>query len=166
MEAAYQQHAVALERFLLGILKDEASASDALQSTFAQLIRKGHVVDPGSVRSWLFRVAYNQAMLIFRQQATRRQVTEKAAWMLKHEQQSRSEVDSVDEAMRIEDIHVVREALECLPAEQLRVVQMRIYDNLKFRQISEQLGVPLGTVLSRMQSALKKLRTILNEKQF
>jgi DNA-directed RNA polymerase specialized sigma24 family protein len=45
-----------------------------------------------------------------------------------------------------------------LPPEQRQVVQMRMYEQKKFITISQELGLPLGTVLTRMQAALKKLR--------
>ncbi len=163
VEAAYNKHSVELERFLLGILKEPMAAADALQSTFTQLIRKGHTVEPDSLKSWLFRVAYNQAMLIFRKRSTRKQVVEKAAWTLKVGHESRSLVDSVASAIRDEDVRLVQQAIAKLSVEYQQVVTLRIYENLKFKQISQKLDVPLGTVLTRMQSALRKLRDILGD---
>ena len=68
---------------------------------------------------------------------------------------------SVHHAIQQEDIERVREALMRLPASQREVVQKRIYEGLKFREIADELDVPLGTVLARMQAALKKLKPIL-----
>ena len=56
----------------------------------------------------------------------------------------------------------VQLALETLPAEQQQIVKLRIYDELTFAAIAEQLGLPLGTVLTRMRLALKKLNQRLD----
>ena len=68
---------------------------------------------------------------------------------------------SVHFAIQQEDIQQVREALTQIPDAQRVVVELRIYEGLKFREIAEQLDQPLGTVLARMQAALKKLKPIL-----
>ena len=51
----------------------------------------------------------------------------------------------------------VKEVLESLPDEQRRVVRMRIYEEKTFAAIAAELNAPLGTVLTRMRLALKKL---------
>ena len=159
-EALFRDHSRALDRFLVGILKDGALAADAMQSTFSKLVEKGGAVQPGALKSWLFRVAYNEAMLIRRKSSALQRKIENSAWAItaRHQEQ---QTDGLAEAMRSESIELVRLALEKLPVEQRTVVQMRIYDELKFKDISQRTGKPLGTVLSRMQLALKKLRTIL-----
>ena len=68
---------------------------------------------------------------------------------------------SVERAIRQEDIELVRKALDELSDVQRQVVEKRIYEGLKFREIAQELDVPLGTVLARMQSSLKKLKPIL-----
>jgi RNA polymerase sigma-70 factor (ECF subfamily) len=68
---------------------------------------------------------------------------------------------SVHHAIRQEDILQVQTALKRLPELQRIVVEKRIYEGLKFREIADELDVPLGTVLARMQAGLKKLKPIL-----
>ena len=60
-----------------------------------------------------------------------------------------------------EDAVRVREALLTLPPEQNEIVQLRIKEGLKFIEIAERLDLPLGTVLTRMRSGLKKLKNKL-----
>ena len=55
----------------------------------------------------------------------------------------------------------IREALAELPETHRKVVQLRIYEGLKFAEIAELLDSPLGTVLARMRSSLQKLKSIL-----
>lgn len=166
----YEEHAVGLERFLLGLLRNEAAAADALQTTFIRLLEKGHMVkDRGSLKSWLFRVAYNEAMLIRRRQSISRKHAEPVAWRLKLQGSADRGTDerlsqSVHFAIQQEDIQQVREALLRLPEAQRIVVEMRIYKGLKFREIADELDEPLGTVLARMQAGLKKLKPLLKPK--
>ncbi len=170
VQMVYQEYAEDLQRFLLGVLRDESAAADALQSTFIKLIEKGHSVQQeDSIKAWLFRVAFNEAMLIRRREAISRKHAEGVAWKLQlrlgsSDAGSRQLSQSVEHAVRQEDIELVRMALNELSGPQREVVKKRIYEGLKFREIAEELDVPLGTVLARMQSSLKKLKPILAHK--
>ena len=170
VQLVYQEYAEGLQRFLLGVLRDESAAADALQSTFIKLIEKGHSVQQeDSIKAWLFRVAFNEAMLIRRREAISRKHAEGVAWKLQlrsgsSDAGSRVLSQSVEHAVRQEDIELVRMALNELSEPQREVVKKRIYEGLKFREIAEELDVPLGTVLARMQSSLKKLKPILAHK--
>jgi RNA polymerase sigma-70 factor (ECF subfamily) len=165
IELVYQEYAVSLKRFLLGVLKDDAATGDALQATFIKLMEKGHLIEQeSSIKSWLFRVAFNEAMLVKRRNATKRKHAESVAI---HWQSRRGDAGdgplgpAIEQITRQEDIELVRAALDELSDVQRQVLKCRIYEDKKFREIADELDVPLGTVLARMQSALKKLKPIL-----
>ena len=167
VRTVYEEHRAALERFLIGVLRDEAAAADALQTTFIRLLEKGHLVQQqDSLKSWLFRVAFNEAMLIRRRDSISRKHAENVAWKFRAQSGPDKGSDeklsqSVHYAIQQEDKKRVRQALKRLPESQREVVEKRIYEGLKFREIADQLDVPLGTVLARMQAGLKKLKPIL-----
>jgi RNA polymerase sigma factor (sigma-70 family) len=167
VQAVYQEHVRDLQRFLLGVLKDEATAADALQSTFIKLMEKGHSVQQlDSLKSWLFRVAFNEAMLVRRREGVSRKHAERVAWRLRTGSETGETAgqrlnQSMGQMIREEEIEMVRTALDELSEVQRAVVEKRIYEGLKFREIAEQLNVPLGTVLARMQSSLKRLKSVL-----
>lgn len=169
VQQVYEEHAVALERFLIGVLRDNAAAADALQTTFTRLLEKGHLVQQqDSLKSWLFRVAFNEALLIRRRDSISRKHAEGIAWKVQMQVDANQGNDdqtsqSVRCAIRKENIEQVRAALLKLPDAQRIVVEKRIYQDLKFREIAKELDVPLGTVLARMQAGLKKLKPILTE---
>ena len=171
VKLVYEKHAVALERFLLGILRDEATTADALQTTFIRLMEKGHLIQQqDSLKSWLFRVAFNEAMLIRRRDSVRKKHAQGVAWKSKMQSGADKGTDerlsqSVHHAIQQENIQQVRDALEKLPQAQREVVKKRIYDGLKFREIADELDVPLGTVLARMQAGLKKLKPYFKDEQ-
>lgn len=160
-EAIFARHRLALRHFLLGVLKDESLVQDALQSTFIKLIEKGDTVENhAAMKSWLLRVGYNEAMQVRRKQATATKHLEKFAWQVDWVGRETSDPDA--QILQRELQSQVADALQQLSPEQYEVVEKRIYQGLKFREIAEELDVPLGTVLARMHSSLKKLKSVLD----
>ncbi len=151
--ALYVQHADELRRFLLGVLRDGQLAGDVLQTTFVRLVEGGHRTREESRKAWLFRVAYHEAMAIRRRQSTGDRITRQSAWT------RRGVAGAADEPLlRMEKVEAVRTALERLPVEHQQVVRKRIYEEKTFAVIAQELGIPLGTALGRMRTALAKLR--------
>lgn len=153
----FVEHAEELRRFLIGILRDHNTAADVLQITFAKAIERGHTAREETLKGWLFRVAYNEAIVVKRKQA----VQNRAAGVIAAAGEPPSPGPET-RMVRIEDVERVRKALDTLPPEQRQVVRMRMYDEKKFIDIAAELGLPLGTVLTRMQAGLKKLRKALD----
>ncbi len=151
--ALFLDHEEELRRFLVGVLRDRQLANDALQCTFAKMIEHGHEVREASRKAWLFRVAFNEAMLLRRREATGDRVIRRAAWSRRHE-----EAGSDEPLIRFEEVERVRAALTELPVDQQRIVRMRIYEEKTFAVIADELAIPLGTALARMRAALEKLR--------
>ena len=154
----YVKHAEELRCFVLGVLRNADLTGEVLQNTFARAVEVGHTAHAETVKGWLFRVAYNEAMALKRRQAVHDKATRRIAEV------ERNGPETPDEQVcRWETVAAVKAALEQLPPEQAQVVRMRIYEQKKFITIAEELELPLGTVLTRMQSALKKLRQRLTK---
>ena len=156
----YRQCGGELRDFLLGLLRDAQLADDVLQTAFSKLIEAGDTIRAESRRAWLYRVAYREAMLVRRRQAVDDAAKRRVAW-------SREMVESPAETALVqsETVERVRRAIDQLPAAQRQIVRMRIYEEKTFAVISEELGIPLGTALGRMRTALKKLRAKLEREQ-
>ena len=154
----YLEHGAELRRFLLGVLRDPDRVSDVLQATFVKAIESGHQARSESLKAWLFRVALNEALVTRRRTETGDRITRKlAAW-------SRTGDRPEESLIRGETVEHVRRVLETLPAAQREVVRMRIYEEKTFARIADELGLPLGTVLTRMRLALDKMRQGLGER--
>ena len=159
-ESIFEQFRTDLERFLLGLCGDQNVADDVLQTTFAKLIEKGQAVNAESMRSWLFRVAHNDAMLVARKRGVERRALEQIS---RYTKTRSNPVESPDGKLEQEEQNrKVRAALNKLPEVQQQIVKLRIFENRKFAEIAEQLELPLGTVLSRMHAAIKKLNNMLS----
>lgn len=157
-----------LRAFLLGVLRNDDLAGEALQATLVKALERGHEARPETRRGWLFRVALNEALVLKR----RAKVQEKSFRELaqndarRHESAGGSVTRNESPegfVLRAEVVERVRLALDDLPAEQRRVVRMRIYEHKTFAVIASELKVPLGTVLTRMRLATEKLRDRLAE---
>jgi RNA polymerase sigma-70 factor (ECF subfamily) len=152
-----------LRTFLLGVLRNDDLAGEALQATLVKAIERGHEARPETRRGWLFRVALNEALVLKRkakiQERSFRQLAQLDARRHESSAGSAFRQESPDcLVLRGEIVEHVRAALEELPSEQRRVVWMRIYENKTFAVIAAELEVPLGTVLTRMRLAMEKLR--------
>lgn len=162
--ALYLEHAEELRRFLVGVLRDPHSASDVLQAAFAKLVEQGRAVQPESRKSWLFTVAYREALALRRRQGVERGALEKLAGQVKTA--NRPNVDSPDaRLLQWETVERVRGALDKLPAEQQQIVRLKISEQKTFATIAAELDLPLGTVLTRMRLALAKLRRALGSER-
>lgn len=125
-----------------------------------------------SLKAWLFQVAYREALTIRRRDAVHAKATQKiqesesthGGQQLLGQGAAGSHHDNpASQLVRLEEIGRVQAAVEELSSEQRQVVRMRMHDGRKFAEIAAELGIPLGTVLSRMQSALKHLRRKLQD---
>jgi RNA polymerase sigma-70 factor (ECF subfamily) len=154
--ALHRRHADELRYFILGVVRDHDLTAEVVQTAFTRAIELGHTVKQESLKAWLFRVAYNEALAVRRRQA----VGERAMRFLADQPQ---DGESGPEAGLVqgETVAAVRAALESLPVEQRQVVALRIYEQKRFAEIAKELSLPLGTVLSRMHLALSKLRRSL-----
>ncbi|MEX2027700.1 MAG: RNA polymerase sigma factor [Pirellulaceae bacterium] len=149
----YLQHEAGLRRFLVGVLRDAHTAEDILQLTFAKAVQSADTVRPEAIKSWLYRVAFHEAISWKR----RVRIDQAAKQVRAARSEQRSEAPD-EPLLRRELLDAVRQAIEQLPAKQQQVVRMRIYEEKTFAQISAETGAPLGTVLTHMRRALEKMR--------
>ncbi len=157
--ALYVEHADELRAFLVGVLRNPELAGEVLQTTFAKALELGHTSRAETRKGWLFKVAFNEAMFVRRRHKVHRKSIHRLAWS-----RPREEAPPEEHLTRWESVQQVRVALETLPPEQRTVVHLRIYEEKKFAEIAEELGLPLGTVLTRMRLAMKKLKSSLHTK--
>jgi RNA polymerase sigma factor (sigma-70 family) len=146
-----------LKAYLLRTGCDAATAEEIAQDTMVTLWRKAHLFDPqkSSLVTWLHRVARNRR--IDRLRRERPTVLDRNAHVLDlcdgTDLFSEFDMQQRQEAMRA--------ALERLPKEQFVLVRLAFFDGLSHSQISERIGLPLGTVKSRIRLGFTRLRRSL-----
>lgn len=144
-ENFYQQNAPKLKGFLRQLLGETQAAEDVAQETFLQLWRRPNGFHPedGSLRAYLFGVGRKRAAEWWRQRKP--EMPEPAA---------------APERPRQEAGALVGDAFSRLEASQRSLLWLREVEGQSYEELSQILGIPLGTVRSRLFTAREKLRSI------
>jgi RNA polymerase sigma-70 factor (ECF subfamily) len=153
----YQSELLGMLYHLVGNTED---ARDAFQETFVKCWRHQDRLDEvRNLKAWIFRVALNTGRDM-RQTAWRRHRKP----MPEDESSLCSQHHGPDtEAEHSEQLALVRGALRDLRAEEQEVFLLRQNGQMTYEEIAEALGVPTGTVKTRMRLAVSKLRAALAE---
>lgn len=155
--ARYQSELLGTLYYLVGNLED---ARDALQEAFLKCWRHQHEVGQvQNLRAWIFRIALNTGRDM-RQTAWRRkrQSLPEDTSMLECTHNGPSAV-----AEHHERLELVRTALRSLRCEEQEVFLLRQNGGLSYEEIAAAVGIPLGTVKTRMRLAISRLREALAE---
>jgi RNA polymerase sigma-70 factor (ECF subfamily) len=139
-----------------------ALAEDVVQEAFLSLWRSGAHYDRarGSVRTWVLGVVHNRAIDALRRRTTRERgrVSDEGI----EERVAAPERTDVEFARR-DEAREIRDALEQLPDEQSRVIELAYFGGLTHLQIASMLDAPVGTVKGRMRLGLAKMRMALGD---
>jgi RNA polymerase sigma-70 factor (ECF subfamily) len=150
---AYAAHAGELYGFAVRSLGDRGLAEEAVQETFLRAWRAGERFDPqiGSLRTWLFAILRNVVIDLGRARAARPGVAEGGV---------EPSVEPFEEALLAWQIE---EAMRRIGDQHRRVLLETYYRGRPYAEVAEELGVPEGTVKSRVYYGLRALRVALEE---
>lgn len=140
----------------LRIIRDERLAEDAVQEAFLAVWRHAPSFDPGraSARSWVLTLVHRRAVDLVRREERRRADT------LEPETEPSGSSAAEDAELRTRRVEV-QGALAQLPEDQRRPIELAYYGGFSQSELAEQLGLPLGTIKSRMFAGLKRLGELL-----
>jgi RNA polymerase sigma-70 factor, ECF subfamily len=158
LRALHDEHARPLWRYVMSLTGDAAHAEDIVQETLLRAWRKPTVLDQreASARAWLFTVARNLVIDEARS-ARRRHETPTPA-------EAMPERVTADETERMLDAWLIGDALAELSPEHRQVIVEAYYGGKSVAEIASSVGIPEGTVKSRMHYGLRALRLALQEK--
>lgn len=155
----YQRACYSLAR---RICADDGMSEDVVQEVFLTLWREPGRFDStrASFATWLLSLIHHKAVDAVRRESTIRRHTVPAAEV--GEDWTPTPVPGADHAVLARAAaHEVRVALDRLPAEQRDALALAYYGGHTQREVAALLGVPLGTVKSRMFAGVKRLRSLL-----
>jgi len=138
------------------VVRDPAQSEEVTQEVMVEVWRTAVRFDPdkGSVRTWILTMAHRRAIDRVRSEQSSRDRTERVG----HRDQVRA-FDEVAEEVEVRSEHdQVREALSTLTALQREAVELAYYQGYTYREVSELLDTPLGTIKTRMRDGLIRLR--------
>ena len=155
--ALFNHYAPRLKSLMLRMGTEQAMAEEVVQETMLSVWRKCHLYNPSkaSVSTWIFTIARNLRIDRFRKENRPELDPHDPALVVQPD-------PSADEQLAVKDRYtLVKECLATLPEKQREAVQLAFIEDLSHQQISERLGIPLGTVKSRLRLSFEKLRLIL-----
>ena len=159
VSAAYAAHGPELYRFALRSLGDRGLAEEAVQSTYLRAWRNADRFDEelGSLRTWLFAIIRNVVIDVARARSIRPGPVPYAHDGIVVEVEAGDDIDQMLVSWQVE------EALRRLSNDHRVVLVETYYRGRPYEAVAAELGIPVGTVKSRVYYALRQLRLALEE---
>ena len=156
---AVDRHYQRIYAFLRHMTQSDTLAEDLTQETFASAWRSLHQFDGrASFATWLHKIALNAY------RGSRRGQGPPADTLDDERIELADDAPSLLDQLSAQELRQqAQEAVKALPEIYREVVVLRCYQDLKYREIADLLGVPLGTVQFRLHTALKRLQAELRE---
>ena len=154
--ALYDRHGRAAYSLAYRMMGERQEAEDVVQEAFIKVWRSagGYRVGRGSVRTWILSIVHNRGIDQLRSHASRRRTQDKVEASAPKSEPS----EAFSEAWANTQREQVREALNTLPQEQLKILELAYFSGYTHVEIAERLDLPLGTVKGRMRLGLRKIR--------
>src|ERR687897_40223 len=152
----YDRHSRAAFSLAYRMMGERQASEDLTQDAFLKVGRSAssYRAERGSVRTWILSIVHNRGIDQIRSHASRRRTQDKIEASAPRSQPS----EAFAETWRNSQRDQVREALDTLPPEQLKILELAYFSGYTHVEISELLRLPLGTVKGRMRLGLKKIR--------
>jgi RNA polymerase sigma-70 factor, ECF subfamily len=164
-ELLYDRHGGAAFSLSYRMVGNKVTAEDITQEAFLSIWRSRLRYDQarGSVRTWVLGIVHNRAIDALRRGTVHERRRETLDGVEeRHEAKERTDV----EAARREEARGVHSALETLPEEQRKTIELAYFGGFSHSQIADMLGMPLGTVKGRMRLGLEKMHQQLSDVGF
>jgi len=159
-EVLYDRHSGAAFSLAYRMVGTRSTAEEVVQEAFLAFWRVNARYDRarGSVRTWILGIVHNRAIDALRRGAVhdRRRAGDEGL----EERFAAAEQTDVEVARR-DEAREVRSALETLPSDQLRVIELAYFGGFSQSEIASMLDTPVGTVKGRMRLGLAKMRSQL-----
>ena len=140
-----------LRRYARALVGDRATADDLVQDTLERAWTKLHLYRRGTdLRAWLFTVMHNVHVNRVRAMRTMDPTDDEMPELAQRAPQ--------DDALLVRDLE---RAIARLPDEQREVLLLVTLEDMTYEEVARALGIPIGTVMSRLSRAREKLRAML-----
>lgn len=159
------RHQQRIYNFIYSKVFDKAITEDIFQDTFIKVIRtlkRGKYNEEGKFLPWIMRIAHNLVIDHFRKSNRMPKFQNKGdfdIFSVLSDDKPHAEHQLMDAQIRND----VKKLIQELPEEQLEVLEMRIYKEMSFKEISYRTDVSINTALGRMRYALINLRKVIDK---
>ncbi len=160
-DALLNRHQSYIFSYIQRLIKDMDMTNDIFQETFVKAImniRQGRYTGDGKFQAWLTRIAHNLIIDFFRQEKNVPTVSTDNEDVNVLNRRDLSEGTIEDAIIDCQIMDDVQSLVSTLPDDQRKVVEMRYYQNMSFKEIAERSGVSINTALGRMRYAILNMR--------
>lgn len=147
---------------VLRILRDYGLAEEVMHDVYLQIWNQAgaYSAERGTPFAWLMTIARSRAIDRIRSARHRQRESETLGNVFGF---AASIEDPEEASLFAEKRRLIRQALRSLSPEQRQVIEIAYFNGLTQTEISERLGIPLGTVKTRLRAGLMRLRNLLSE---
>lgn len=144
-----------LRKFALHLTRNKADADDLVQSTLLRALEKSHYFDDGtSLRKWTSKIMFNLFVTDYRRKT-------KFETQYDPEPYIQSQSVSASQDSKVE-LHAVGDAMKMLSDDHREILMMVCVQDMPYQQVAQALGIPVGTVRSRLSRARESLQAVIN----
>lgn len=156
----YERYAAALYGVICNLISEEEVAKETLQDVFIKIWNNGDKYEPakGRLFTWLVQITRNVAIDTLRSSQFKKN--------------SRTETlpDSVSNSAKLSEEQNIQDSalhriVNRLDEQNRRIIQLLYFSDYTQKEVSEELGIPLGTVKSKVRKAMSQLRALLGDEQ-
>lgn len=150
----YTTHFRGMYSYACTILKDEVQAEEMVQSVFVKLWeKKNHLRIESSLKSYLYRMVHNECMNMLNHNIVKAKFVKEKIYAMQNDN------EAAGEKMQASELEEkFRAALRLLPEQCRTIFQLSRFEDMKYREIAQHLGIAEKTVENQMGKALKFLR--------
>lgn len=152
-EEVFKSHYKRLHAYACTILKDEDNAEEVVQNMFVKLWEKKEKIhELQSLNAYMYRAVYNDCINHLRHEKVKASYRNYAV-------HTNSEMDNGTQSGKVHELEErLRQALSELPEQCRTIFQMSRFEELKYREIAEKMGLSVKTIENQMGKALKLMR--------
>ena len=138
-------------------MKDHAAADDVVQDSFVKAFRSLHLFrGDSSFKSWIMRIAINTAKNSLRSKGRRPESQLDKQIIASHHQ-------GFKRLEREQSLEILRAAIEELPTKQRQTIELRIFEEMTFKEVAVAMDCPFNTAKANFRHGLENLRKLLSE---
>jgi RNA polymerase sigma factor (sigma-70 family) len=158
-EILFREYGPRIRAYLIKVTRDRQVAEDLMQETMLAIWRKAAQFDPskGPASAWIFTIARNIWIDAWRRQRRPTIDPDDPALV------SQPEPDAATRIETRQSQEALHRALKTLPQEQVDLIRLSFFDDASHSTIAARMGLPIGTVKSRIRLAFGRLRTALED---
>jgi RNA polymerase sigma-70 factor (family 1) len=158
-EKVFKDHFKSLHAYAYTFLKDDEQAEEVVQNVFCRIWEKRDQLKPdGSLKSYLYRAVHNESLNYLKHQQV------KASFQVLYADGLGQADDDTSRKVMVNELETrIRQAMSELPQQCRTIFQLSRFEQLKYQQIADEMGLSIKTIENQMGKALKLMRTKLAE---